>query len=142
MAYNATEAASIDILREHIMAFRRWMADHGERGKPLIISGFGVRAAPVALGQGNAQAGKAMVLGYMISAFDYFRAARSDVLGYPADDNRLVQRWLWHGLYDAEYDATADAGYTGVLFSPPSAESQSTQTAFGQTFIAYMESVD
>ena len=141
-AYGVTDAASIKILQAHIVAFRQWMADHGERGKPLILSGFGVSAAPSVLGGGDVRAGDAMVLDYMISGFDYLASARSATLGYPADDNRLVQRWLWHGLYDAAYDPATGTGYAGVLFLPRDPANSNTMTGFGQAFATYMESIE
>ena len=35
---------------------------------------------------------------YMTGLFDYLNNAPNPALGYPADNNRLVQQWLWYSL--------------------------------------------
>jgi len=40
----------------------------------------------------------------MLASFDYFLTATDPDLGYPADGNRLVQRWAWYSLDDASFE--------------------------------------
>jgi hypothetical protein len=44
-----------------------------------------------------------MVLSRM--TFTWLAQARDQDTGYPADDNRLVQRWAWFSLADKDYPA-------------------------------------
>jgi hypothetical protein len=51
----------------------------------------------------------------MRGTFDFFMTATDDEIGYPADGNRLVQRWAWYSLNDKRFE-----GYTTFshLFDP------------------------
>ena len=42
---------------------------------------------------------------YMLGSFDLFLNLRDAELGYPGDDNRLVQRWNWYSARDSRYSA-------------------------------------
>ena len=39
----------------------------------------------------------------MYGTFDFFLTAVDEVVGYPADGNRLVQQWAWYSLGDTVY---------------------------------------
>ena len=48
-----------------------------------------------------------------------YAQAIDDELGYPADGNRLVQRWAWFSLDWPAYDPVlAPKGFNGNLFDP------------------------
>ncbi|TKJ28075.1 MAG: hypothetical protein CEE40_12525 [Chloroflexi bacterium B3_Chlor] len=98
---------NMDIFREQIVAFRRWMKDRGERTKPLIVSEYGI-LMPEDYGFPYER-----VRDFMYATFDYFMRATDLSLGYPADGNRLVQRWAWYSVSDTTYA-------TGNLFDPDS----------------------
>ena len=108
--YNIHDNDNMDYFVQQIVDFRTWMRDRGERDKPLIITEFGV-LMPVHLGFTPQR-----VNAFMDATFDYLLAARDDDLGYPADENRLVQRWLWYSLNDQPYDFTTQTGFNGALF--------------------------
>lgn len=133
--YKIEDNVNIEIFREQIVAFRRWMQERGERGKPLILSGLGVQMPSEYLGEGDATVGDMLAVDFMRQTFDYLRSARDEKLGYPADDNRLVQRWLWHSLNDTPYDPETGKGHNGVLCVGDE------WTVFGQAFLAYMASL-
>jgi hypothetical protein len=78
---------------------RQWMADHGQRDKPLWITEYGI-LMPKEYGF-DAQ----RVTRYMLGSFDLFLNLRDAELGYGADDNRLVQRWNWYSARDSRYSA-------------------------------------
>jgi len=103
--YEIEDHDDMDIFVEQIVGFRRWMRDRGQRDKPLIVSEYGI-LMPAEYGfpyEG--------VRDFMYASFDYFLTAADDSLGYPADGNRLVQRWAWYSLSDTVYP-------TGNLFDP------------------------
>ncbi len=68
------------------------MRDHGQRNKPLIISEYGV------LFTEDRGFTVDRVNDYMTNTFRYLLYATDPDIGYPADGNRLVQRWLWFSL--------------------------------------------
>jgi hypothetical protein len=51
----------------------------------------------------------ARVIKFLVESNDLLLRLRDDELGYPEDDNRLVQRWVWFSTRDSLYP-------TGDLF--------------------------
>lgn len=91
--------------REQIVTFRRWMADRGQRDRPLVLSEYGI-LMPWDYGFGQER-----VEAFMLATFNLLQTAADDATGYPADGNRLVQWWCWYSLADTVYP-------TGNLFDP------------------------
>ncbi len=98
MLYNVQDNDDIEIFQQQIVAFRQWMKEKGERDKPLIVSEYGV-LMPEAYGFDYAR-----IKTFMYASLDYFTTATDDSLGYPADGNRLVQRWVWYSLNDDDFE--------------------------------------
>jgi hypothetical protein len=84
-------------LERMIRDLRAWMKSHGEQNKPLIISEYGVLYPSDYVADSWAE-GDQRILDFMTSTFDFLVSAADPNLGYPADGNRLVQRWLWYSL--------------------------------------------
>lgn len=114
----------MDLLQEEVIRFRRWMKNHGQRNKELIISEYGILF--------NEELGYDFerVRDYMYNTFDYFLNARDPELGMPDDDYRLVQRWAWYSLDD---DSFGWGTTWGALFDPDTREI----TPMGKAFAAY-----
>jgi len=91
-------------------ALRTWMADHGERNKPLINTECGILYRELYAGETRYQITSAQVNNYMNQLFDYALTATDDEIGYPADENRLLQGWFWYSLNDSYWN--------GNLFNP------------------------
>lgn len=89
--YSVDDNASFEVFRGLVEDFRSWMSSRGYRDRPLIISEFGVQM-PADYGFPPDR-----VNAYMDDTFD-FLASTSGPTGYPADGNRLVQRWAWWSL--------------------------------------------
>lgn len=100
--YDLLQWMDVNLWVQNLRAMRQWMADRGERDKPLIITEFG----------------QVVPDGYCWSGFCYTPQVSRDTLqasisrfltetdalvGYPADGNRLVQFWAWYPLYDSYY---------------------------------------
>jgi hypothetical protein len=98
--YSSQDAANVDIFIQHVRDFRLWMRDHGYRDNPLILSEYGVLQPSGCgyLGGSDVAKGNQMVKDFMTGTFDYMLEAVDPELGYPEDDNRLVQRWAWYSL--------------------------------------------
>jgi len=113
----------MDLFAEQIVRFRQWMADHGQRDKPLIVSEYTILFNEE-LGYGFER-----VRDYMLATFDYFLNATDPDIGYPADGNRLVQRWAWYSLDD---DSFGWGTTWGVLFNRHTHEITPMGEAFGE----------
>ncbi len=116
--YEISDHDDMEIFRDQILTFRRWMSDKGERDKPLIVSEFGV-LMPADYGFAYER-----VRDFMYASFDYLLTASDASLGYPADSDRLVQRWAWYSLSDTVYP-------TGNLFDPDTGQITPLGLAYG-----------
>ena len=138
--YSSQDAADVSIFIEQIVAFRTWMRDNGYRDKPLIISEYGVLQPSGCgyVGGGDVALGNQMVKDFMTGTFDYCLQAVDSAIGYPADGDRLVQRWAWYSR-DArmsEPDCTYLNSANGSLYDW---QELSLLTEFGLHFQQYTE---
>jgi hypothetical protein len=119
--YEIADHNNMEIFRQQIIDFRRWMAERGLRDKPLIVTEYGI-LMPASYGFPPD-----VVSDFLVSTFDYYLTARDPELGYPSDDNRLVQAFMW---FSTAYNVYP----TSNLFDPESLE----VTPVGETFKAYV----
>lgn len=118
---------NLEMIVEQIRRFRQWMADHGQRNKPLVNTEYGVLMTED-LGFDYQR-----VRTFMLDSFQEFVfGARDPVLGYPEDDNRLLQQWFWFALNIDTFEGRTV--HTG-LFSPASGQIKQ----LGRDFIAFVE---
>lgn len=111
---------SLEIFRQQIVDFRRWLKDRGEQGKPLIISEYGI-LMPTDYGFPQER-----VQQFMLDTFEFLRTAADPALGHPQDGFRLVQRWCWFSLDDKVYPTGNLLQADGSRLSP-----------LGEAFSAY-----
>jgi hypothetical protein len=119
---------NMDIFRQQVVAFRQWMAERGQRNKPLIITEFGVLMPEEWYPVFNRE----RVRAFMYGTFDFLLSATDESIGYPADGNRLVQRWAWYSLDDM-FDPNTAEGFNGNLFNRDTLEI----TGYGIDFGTY-----
>jgi hypothetical protein len=124
MLWEIEDHHDLALFRQQIVDFRRWMEAHGQRNKPLIVSEYGI-LMPESYGFPPEAVAR-----YMTETFDYLLNAQDPQLGYPADDNRLVQKLCWYSLSDTEYP-------TGNLIDPVTGE----MTVVGQAFSDYAATI-
>jgi hypothetical protein len=98
------ENDSITHFQERIIAFRQWMKARGYRDVPLTVSEYGV-LMPEDFGFPPSR-----VNTYMSNTFQFMDTAVDPEIGYPYDNNRLVQTWSWYSTGNP-----ADP-YNGYLF--------------------------
>lgn len=112
-----------DVAVQGLRAMRQWMAERGERDKPLIITEFGqlIPDEPGDPGYPYELSGILFTLAvsrdYMQGSITRFLTATDAQIGYPADGNRLVQLWAWYSLYDDYYGGdlmNTDGSFTVV----------------------------
>jgi hypothetical protein len=120
MLWEIEDHDDLDLFRQQIIDFRRWMLKQGARDKPLIVSEFGI-LMPADYGFPPER-----VAEFMTDTFDYLLTATDPDIGYPADDNRLVQRLNWYSLSDTVYP-------TSNLVDPTTGK----LTLLGHTFADY-----
>ncbi|MER2598785.1 MAG: hypothetical protein ABTQ73_04650 [Caldilineales bacterium] len=125
MLWEIEDHASLELFQQQVVDFRRWMAKQGQREKPLVVSEFGI-LMPAEYGFSPD-----VVSRFMTQTFDYLLNAIDPEIGYSADDNRLVQRFVWYSLSDTVYPVgnLVDAK-TGHL------------TSVGETFARYAASLE
>jgi len=97
LTYGIDDHDRLDIFKQQLVDFRRWMAERGYRNKELLVTEYGV-LMPADYGFDHLR-----VRDFMLGTFDTMRTATDPALGLPADGNRLVQRWCWYSLADTSY---------------------------------------
>jgi hypothetical protein len=125
---------NLDYFEAHVRAFRQWMAEHGQRDKPLIISEFGVLYPSSWFDALGGVSGDQRVCAYMVGAFDFLLGATDADTGYPADSNRLVQRWMWFSLNNPSWEQDPQDGFNGGLCDAY----DHSITVFGECYEAYI----
>ncbi|MBI5305258.1 MAG: hypothetical protein HY868_24215 [Chloroflexi bacterium] len=119
--YEVDDSGNLDLFRQQIIDFRKWMASRGFQNRALIVSEYGI-PMPDDYGFPNAR-----VLNFVAGTFDFFLSATDPAIGFAGDDYKLVQRWCWYSLDDINYP-------TGRLFDPQTGK----QTEFGQMLADYI----
>lgn len=108
--YDMRDIDNLDIFRQRIITFRQWMKDKGERNKPLWISEYGILFPDDYFDEDGRYFDHARVKTFLEGTFDFFLNETDESLGYPYDENRLVQRWAWYSVDDDSLG--------GYLFDP------------------------
>lgn len=119
---------NLSIFQQRVVQFRQWMRNRGYRHIPLLITEYGTLLPyydPDSLyydSQGRPfDEERAKV--FMYGTFDFMLTAKDTTTGYPSDENRLVQRWIWYSLDDAFYG--------GALFDYSTLQMQKLGAYFG-----------
>lgn len=101
--YCISEHDDVGVFAQQVTAMRTWMYEHGQRHKPLILSEFSL-LFPYRLDPGGScwlqdEFGNCFtdsrVVDFTDNTLNYLTSSRSSKIGYPLDDNRLVQQWSW-----------------------------------------------
>lgn len=101
--WDVADHDDLTLVERQIWDMRRWMAERGQRDKPLWITEYGI-LMPTEYGFDAER-----VAAFLEGSFELFLNLRDPELGFSEDDNRLVQRWNWYSARDSRYP-------TGNLF--------------------------
>lgn len=141
--YCYAEHDSQPILRQHIINMRKWMKEHGQQDKPLVINEYGslftfwdfddpINPTHCFLQDENGKCfTEPRVSNHMLASTAMFESFTDPALGYPADGYRMVQQWLWFTLFT---DATGESSnllvdnYTSFAVGDPNALTQVGET--------------
>lgn len=142
--YCFAEHDNINIFADQIIRMRTWMKAHGQQNKPLIISEYSIlypfedyddpdNPTRCFLQDefGNCFT-PARVSRFMINTFRYLENAVDPYLGYPLDNYRLVQQWLWFSIF------FEGAGSASNLLN----RDLTSLTPVGQTFVNHIRNED
>jgi hypothetical protein len=133
--YLIEDNGKVEVFTQLITELRTWMQSRGQRDKPLIISEYGV-LFPVQYGYPVDK-----VNAFMNGTFDFLRSATDANTGYSADENRLVQRWLWYSLNDQPWTPETGNGFNGALFDYRYPTYPGLITPFGINFRRYTDAL-
>ncbi|MEM7133575.1 MAG: hypothetical protein AAF702_45195 [Chloroflexota bacterium] len=120
---------NLEIFKEQIVQMRRWMQERGYRDKPLIVSEFGILLPDEWDHDGVS------TTTFMTESIDFLLSAKDDSIGYPEDENRLVQSFAWFSLNFPNYDPATESGLNGALFEYIGGE----RTILGDMFVEYVD---
>jgi len=134
LTFTQEEHDDLHLFTEQISQMRTWLAKRGYREKPLYLTEYGILLSP------DHGFDERRVEVFLLGSMAWLQGARNIATGFPADDNRLVQRWAWFSLNFYAFDPTPDneyglAGMNGNLFDHGSG----TMTAVGEQFKTYMD---
>ncbi len=106
-----------------IVAMRSWMKSKGQQNKPLIISEFGILYPDSydtnpdnpyhcwVVDEFGHCFTPSRVSQFLHKTFEYLNTAQDPAIGYPLDNNRLVQQWLW-------FSVNFPIGYVSNIVTP------------------------
>lgn len=101
--YEVSDHGRIDLFEGQIIAFRQWMAKNGYQLTPLALTEFGI-LMPSDYGFTSD-----MVADYLEQTFNWLSETKDEAIGYPEDEQHLVQKWAWFSISDENY-STSDLG--------------------------------
>jgi len=134
--YCVRDQDNLDIFWQRIRDFRAWMAQKGQREKPLIITEYGVLFPEHYSDEDHRYFSQARVGLFMTRTFDLMLHETDSQIGYPYDADRLVQRWAWFSLsFDPD-----EMG--GALFDPATHELRELGQTYGDYTSALLPAVD
>lgn len=121
------DTGDFELFKEQVIRFRQWMADRGYRNTPAFLSEFGILMP----NPPYTEFSQDVVNEFMNNTFDFLMTATDPNIGYPGDENRLVQRFAWYSMDDK-------INHNGHLFEPDNG----VRTGMGDNFAAYAARLD
>lgn len=136
--YCYAEHDDMNVFAEQVVAMRTWMKNHGERNKPLILSEYSLLYPYVVDGSTcfiQDEYGQCFtpqrVQNFLTASFNYLDSTTSTSLGYPLDNNRLIQQWVWFSVNNQDY-----AGSVSNLYNHDNDGNLTTLRQLGEMFIS------
>jgi hypothetical protein len=111
------------VFSEQVVRMRQWMKDHGYQNYPLIITEYSLLYKYVKYSNTpgdcdwkdeNGQCfTPERARDFAVNTFNYMESAADPSLGYPLDNNRLVQQWMWYSIFQTTDFATSNLATSG-----------------------------
>lgn len=128
--WDVPETHDNSIFNSRLQAFRQWLMNKGEAGKPLWITEYGSLFPPIDPegGPNYVNVSDAETARFMRETFDFMLGATDSSSGLAQDGERLVQRWYWFSL-NKERDT-----FGGTLYDP---DNGGAITEVGTAWVTY-----
>jgi hypothetical protein len=133
--YTYSQMFDVNIFRQRLLDFRTWMRDRGYGDKPLYITEYGTLFpyppydTDYYVDEYGVPMTEARTTAFMTATFTALRQLTDASVGYAADGNRVVQRWLWYSI--------SNQGFGGPLFDPTTF----ARRPLGDAFAAYTRAI-
>jgi hypothetical protein len=98
MVYCWAEQDDLSIFAEQVVAMRTWMKNHGQQNKPLVLSEYSILFPVWFMDEYGNYFTPERIANFMTDAFAYLESASDPNLGYPRDNNKLIQQHLWFSV--------------------------------------------
>ena len=128
LVIDVQQTTDVDLFKLHVVNFRDWMKRNGYRNTPLAMSEFGVLMPK---GIFNPDFDEGRVNAFMDATFDFLLTKADPSIGYPKDNNRLVQQLSWYSTSD-------NVRHNGHLYSQSAGN---TLTLMGENYARYAENL-
>ncbi len=92
-----SDHGNLTLFSDELIVFRGWMKAQGYQHTPLAVTEFGI-LLPDTFGYTPEVVGQ-----YLWETFTWLDTATDPHTGCPTDEYRLVQRWAWFSLADANF---------------------------------------
>ena len=101
--YCYAEHDDMDVFAQQVIWMRQWMKAKGQQDKPLILSEYSLLFdyeidppdSCFLMDEFGECFTPERVAQFVTDSFAYLETATDQNIGFPADNNRLVQQWLW-----------------------------------------------
>lgn len=142
--YCRSEHDSVRIFREQVYGMRQWMKARGQQNKPLIISEYSL-LYPYLGGTTGGQCEflqdehqqcfyPERVTKYLRDTVAFMEDTKDPNLGYPGDENRLVQQWLWYSIVTEPHWSGGSSNLIVREFESYAPGDPAAMTPMGQAF--------
>ncbi|MDO9087768.1 MAG: glycosyl hydrolase [Anaerolineaceae bacterium] len=115
--YEISHHGDLEIFQNNLINFRKWMKDNGYQQTPLVITEFGI------LLPGDFGFSPEFIADYLYKSSEWLINYQNEEIGYPEDENRIIQKFAWFSLSDPNFQ---DSNLANL--------NQSTLTLIGESF--------
>ena len=110
--YEIDQHGNLEIFKNNLITFRKWIKDQGYQNTPLVITEFGI-LIPEDFGYSLD-----FISDYLNATCEWLLFYQDIEIGYPADDYRLIQKFAWFSLSDPTFVSSSLANFEQNSLTP------------------------
>ncbi len=95
--YEIHQHGDLQIFKENLINFRKWMKNNGYQNTPLVVTEYGI-LIPEEFGFDQI-----FITNYLKDTSEWMLTYQNQEIGFPKDDFRLIQKFAWFSLSDPIY---------------------------------------
>jgi hypothetical protein len=151
------EHDDFDLFKGQVVLMREWMEQHGQQEKPLLLTEFGILKPYHYYGlcsveqcppgdvdgcfcdEGKQTFHPGRVSDFLLATLTYLLGENDPSIGFPADNDRLVQQVLWYRLATREVDGLGHA--SNIADPDETSGGEWALTAVGQEWQEYVREI-